>query len=161
MFREVTNDDRAGLAQAAIDTFMRETGTDSEDAISDLLCNLMHLCNQRGDDFTAELNRGAGHYQAEVEIEAKQDAGEECDPSGIADDPHHYVKVPGFLERPINADLVPANDPVRKAAPAMLAALVDLVCNGFTDEELARRWSWSVEAIKAARAAVALAQGKI
>lgn len=104
MFREATNDDRAAWAQAAVDTFMRETGTDSEDAISDLLGNLMHLCNQRGADFTAELNRGAGHYQSEIEIEAKQDAGEDCDPCAVADDPHHYVKTPGFAPRPQPAE---------------------------------------------------------
>lgn len=101
MFREYTNDDRAARAQEAVETYKRATGTDDEDAISDLLCGLMHLCNGRGDDFNAELNRGAGHYQAEIEIEAKQDAGEECDPSAVADDPHHYVKMPGFAPRPV------------------------------------------------------------
>lgn len=96
MFREYTNDDRAARAQEAVDTFKRATGTDDEDAISDLLCNLMHLCDVRGDDFGTLLNRGAGHYQAEIEIAAKQDAGEDCDPSAVADDPHHYVKTPGL-----------------------------------------------------------------
>jgi hypothetical protein len=100
MFREVTNDDRAAWAQAAVDTFMRETGTDAEDAIPDLLGDLMHLCDMRGLDFNALLNRGAGHYQAEVEIEAKADAGEDFDPAGIADDPHHYVKTSGFAPPP-------------------------------------------------------------
>lgn len=46
------------------------------------------------------------------------------------------------------------------AAPDMLAALVNLVGNGFTDEELARRWSWSVDSIRAARAAVAKAEAQ-
>jgi len=36
---------------------------------------------------------------------------------------------------------------------ALLAALDGLVNNGFTVEELARRWSWSADAIKEARAA--------
>lgn len=46
------------------------------------------------------------------------------------------------------------------AAPDMLAALIGLVGNNFTDEELARRWSWSIEAIKAARAAMVKGEGK-
>lgn len=100
MFTDPTNEDRAAWAQAAVRVFMRITGTDDEDAISDLLGNLMHLCDVRGDDFTALLNRGAGHYQAEIEIKAKQEAGEVFDPAGIADDPHHYVKAPGFAPRP-------------------------------------------------------------
>lgn len=44
------------------------------------------------------------------------------------------------------------------AAPSMLAALIGLVGNGFTNEELARRWSWSIETIEAARSAVTKAE---
>ena len=46
-----------------------------------------------------------------------------------------------------------------QAAPDMLAALINLVGNGFTDEELARRWSWSIDSIREARAAIAKAEG--
>ncbi|MDR6954144.1 hypothetical protein J2X65_003512 [Ancylobacter sp. 3268] len=42
----------------------------------------------------------------------------------------------------------------------MLAALIGLVGNGFTDEELARRWSWRIEDIRTARAAIAKAEGR-
>lgn len=45
-----------------------------------------------------------------------------------------------------------------EAARALLAALDGLVRNGFTDEELARRWSWSVGAVRNARAAIAQAE---
>lgn len=45
-------------------------------------------------------------------------------------------------------------------AEEMLAALILLVGNGFSDEELARRWSWSVAAIRVARDAVAKAEGR-
>lgn len=44
-----------------------------------------------------------------------------------------------------------------RAAPDLLAALDGLICNGFTDEALARRWSWSVDSIRTARAAFAKA----
>jgi hypothetical protein len=91
-----TNDDRAAWAEEAIQAFERATGTDREDSVSDLLCNLMHFCNLNGLDFLAELNRGAGHYQAEVEIEETEEQGEDVDPSQVAENPHHYVRCEGF-----------------------------------------------------------------
>lgn len=93
MFSEVTNDTRAETAQTAIDAFQRATRTDDDDALPDLLCNLMHWADQRNIDFLAMLNRGASHYQAEVEYE--QDEGEEKDPAGMADKPHHYKRCDG------------------------------------------------------------------
>lgn len=39
---DTDNDRRAGFAQAAIDTFRLETGTDEEDVLGDLLCDLRH-----------------------------------------------------------------------------------------------------------------------
>ena len=57
-------------------------------------------------------------------------------------------------------DEIEANCDLITAAPDMLAALVGLVGNGFTDEELARRWSWSIDAIREARAAITKAEGR-
>ena len=60
------NDKRAGWAGAALATFMKVTGTDEEDAVSDLLADLIHWCDRNNYDFAAALDRGRGHYQAET-----------------------------------------------------------------------------------------------
>ncbi len=101
MFDLPSNDSRAEWASHALDTFQRITRTDREDAVSDLLGNLMHYCHLNGLDFLVELNRGAGHFQAEIEIEASEEAGEEADPSKVADTPHHYIRLDGYAPRPI------------------------------------------------------------
>ena len=64
-----TNRDRASWAANALDTFQSETGADAEDAVSDLLCDLMHLCdtNRTQETFTVALYRARGHYDAETE----------------------------------------------------------------------------------------------
>lgn len=43
---ENMNDDRAAWAEAALNEFRRVTGTDDEDALGDLLCDLMHWCDR-------------------------------------------------------------------------------------------------------------------
>src|ERR1700719_3225651 len=70
---EGQNDDRAQWAEAAIRHFQIHTGTDWDDAIADLLCDLMHLCDRatREDgatafDFAGELERAREHYEAET-----------------------------------------------------------------------------------------------
>jgi hypothetical protein len=70
---EGQNDDRGQSAQAAIRHFQIITGCDWDDAIADLLADLMHLCDRetREDgetplDFTAELKRARQHYAAET-----------------------------------------------------------------------------------------------
>ena len=60
------NDRRASWADEALETFMTKTGCDGSDAISDLLCDLMHWCDQRGEDFDAELARARNHYTHEI-----------------------------------------------------------------------------------------------
>jgi hypothetical protein len=70
---EGQTDDRGQSAQAAIRHFQIVTGCDWDDAIADLLADLMHLCDRetREDgetplDFTAELERARQHYVAET-----------------------------------------------------------------------------------------------
>jgi hypothetical protein len=94
MFREVDNTQRAEWARVAIDAFIRVTRTDEGDAISDLLCNLMHYCAESETDFLAELNRAALHFQAETEIEENEDS----DPSAMAENPHHYQRHDGMAD---------------------------------------------------------------
>jgi len=45
------NHQRAAWADAAVLTFMHETGTDVEDVLGDLLCDLMHWAAREGHDF--------------------------------------------------------------------------------------------------------------
>lgn len=64
-----SNDDRADWAQTALDAFRRKTGQtgrgEMEEALGDLLCNLMHLCERDGIDFAGRLANGRGNFEAE------------------------------------------------------------------------------------------------
>ncbi len=60
------NNDRAAWAKVALDAFMKETGTDLEDSLCDLLCNLMHLSDRVPFDFDAALQHARDHYLAET-----------------------------------------------------------------------------------------------
>jgi len=64
---EQQNDARAKWAQRALDAFQRDTGTDDSDAIADLLCDLMHLCDRNGTCFDVELDRARMYYRDETE----------------------------------------------------------------------------------------------
>lgn len=71
---EFTNKDRAAAALVVIEAFMKETGTDREDAISDLISDLCHLSDQDGVGATADVARGLEHYYAETHDEKLADA---------------------------------------------------------------------------------------
>jgi hypothetical protein len=60
------NGDRACWAAAALGEFRLHTGTDVENAVSDLLADLMHWCCRSGQDFEAELQRAREHYDCET-----------------------------------------------------------------------------------------------
>jgi len=60
------NDDRSEWAQAALSAFIVETRTDKEDAVADLLADLMHWCDRNKLEFDHELNRARDHYRAET-----------------------------------------------------------------------------------------------
>ena len=64
------NDDRASWAEVALvdalRAFMKTTRTDREDALSDLLADLLHWCDSNDIDFDRELERGRGHYAEEL-----------------------------------------------------------------------------------------------
>lgn len=66
---EGMNDDRAASAEAAITAFVRSMYTDREDALADLLCDLMHWADREPVDFDAELARARFHYNAETEAQ--------------------------------------------------------------------------------------------
>ena len=56
---------RAKWARAAVDVFVALTGTEEEDVLCDLLCDLMHLADRVGWGFQKELDRALYHYEAE------------------------------------------------------------------------------------------------
>jgi hypothetical protein len=67
LMREPTNFDRAAWAAEALSAFRRRTGTDYDDALCDLLCDLMHWADEHNFEFDAVLDRARFHYLAEVE----------------------------------------------------------------------------------------------
>lgn len=63
---EGMNDDRARWADQAIKYFIGITGTEKEDGLADLLCNLMHWADRNGLSFEAEFGRALKHYNHET-----------------------------------------------------------------------------------------------
>ena len=61
------NDDRAAWAYAAIEAFIVQTQAEPGDALSALLCDLMHWCDRYSKiGWSNELFRAERHYQAET-----------------------------------------------------------------------------------------------
>jgi hypothetical protein len=60
------NGNRSQWAKAALQAFMSETGVEYEDALCDLLCDLMHLSDRAPFDFEDALERARAHYAAET-----------------------------------------------------------------------------------------------
>jgi len=63
---EGMNDARAEWADEAIKTFMKRTGTDFEDSLGDLLCDLMHWSDRNDFDFNLAFDRARDHYLEET-----------------------------------------------------------------------------------------------
>ena len=63
---EGMNDKRAGWAQPAIDAFMKDTGSDLETVVADMIADLRHWCDRNGQDFNAELARALRYYEDET-----------------------------------------------------------------------------------------------
>ena len=63
------NDQRAAWAGLAIRTFRWTTGSDLEEALADLLADLMHWSDRSGIPFEASLELARFHYDAETEEE--------------------------------------------------------------------------------------------
>ena len=66
---EGQNGDRAAWAESAIVAFEAATGTDREDALADLLCDLMHWADRNGADFASQLDRAYRNYEEETAAE--------------------------------------------------------------------------------------------
>lgn len=67
---EGMNSKRADWAGAALAEFQEQTGTDDGDAISDLVCDLLHLCDREGDRYgrsaLKQIKRGLYAYESEI-----------------------------------------------------------------------------------------------
>lgn len=61
------NQERAEWAQQTLAYFAKLTGSDMEDALSDLLCNIAHWCDENDYEFETELRRAARHYADETD----------------------------------------------------------------------------------------------
>ncbi len=64
---KVQNMRRAASAARSLGRFQIIAKTDDDDVLSDLLCNLMHLCDIDETDFNADLDRARRNYRAEVQ----------------------------------------------------------------------------------------------
>lgn len=89
---EDMNEARAEWARVALDAFMQLTGTDLCDAVSDLLCDLRHLCDRdaRLQTFDGAVERSALSYdeyarQARVwgASENSRDLGDQFDRQAV------------------------------------------------------------------------------
>ena len=49
-----------------VQTFMEITGCDIEDAMADLLANMIHWADRNDQDFDLELSRARSHYYEEL-----------------------------------------------------------------------------------------------
>ncbi len=73
MLSQKKNEDRAEEAQRTLD-FFASTFNSDEDAIVDLLANLMHWCKQEGRDFDKHLHSAQINFEAEQPGEVPPDA---------------------------------------------------------------------------------------
>ncbi len=67
---ENMNNDRSNWANTAIVAFQMVTGTDDEDAVADLLCDLMHMLDRYGTTFGTfdrALERARSNYAEETQ----------------------------------------------------------------------------------------------
>lgn len=74
----MTTTNLASVLQAAtaLAAFRQETGSDREDSLGDLLCDLMHWADVHNFDFEAALFRARCHYREE-----RTEAAAELEPS--------------------------------------------------------------------------------
>lgn len=59
---------RAAWAHSALSAFVKACSTEWEDALADLLCDLIHLADRDEQlDFEQALERARSHYEAETD----------------------------------------------------------------------------------------------
>ena len=149
---ENMNDDRAAWAAAALRHFQCTTGTDDEDALVDLLGDLLHWCDRNTFDFEAALACARMHYEAEtappppldlapydaVEIQPVRENKDDhsCEPVPDASDTATFWTVYGHLKTGGVEALVDCYDePSAKTCAAILtkALLVPVLLEALQD----------------------------
>lgn len=63
---EGMNDRRAAWADSALASFSADTGSGRDEAIGDLICNLIHWCDRNNFDFDSVLVRARNYYIEET-----------------------------------------------------------------------------------------------
>lgn len=69
----MTNEKRAAVVEHAVNTFRDITHSDTEDIISDMICDLLHLARSWGQDPERELLRGTNHFRYEETPEGQEE----------------------------------------------------------------------------------------
>jgi hypothetical protein len=133
----VTNRTRASWAEACVSVFIQHTGCDREDALGDLLCDLMHWAVLHDFDLAAALDRALGHFEEELVDEGQAPPAQ---PSGLLAAPRLFQ--PSALLLEALEDLV----------PHAVQEVDDRKATGIGYEDLE-------EAVETARAALAKAKG--
>jgi len=73
-----TNDQRCDWAQDAINGFCEATGCDTQEAIGDLICNIMHLAEREGLDPLDRVRNAISHWYAEKHADPEDALGPEA-----------------------------------------------------------------------------------
>jgi hypothetical protein len=68
---ENLNNDRTEWAGDAVAAFMQATGTEPENALPDLLCDLMHWADRNEECFDSCLEHARNHYAEETSAPAQ------------------------------------------------------------------------------------------
>ena len=79
----VNNSDRADFAAKAVAAFIKACPTDYDDAIGDLICDLLHLARRTHPKWVSSrivLNAVSNFYEEEAEEKATVDDGSDCEP---------------------------------------------------------------------------------
>ena len=84
---ESMNNDRAEWAATALRQFQSATGSDFEDALADLLGDLMHWADRNAVIFDDELSRARMHYEAETAAEDPEASAAGAAPDDRPPDP--------------------------------------------------------------------------
>ena len=90
---EGQNDNRALWAEAAVVAFEAQTGTDREDALADLLCDLMHWCDRNGGNFKFALDRARRNYEEETQPEGQDNPEHDSEPDVFEEIAAHFAPI--------------------------------------------------------------------
>lgn len=66
------NQQRADYAMGALDAFAKITGAGPDEALPDLLANLMHWCNRNDQNFSDALEQARGYYHEETTMRPRK-----------------------------------------------------------------------------------------